>query len=365
MYETILSGDLSGDDLGDLDDPNRAENSYHVITGSGTNATACLDGFTITGGNANGSFPDYHGGGMYNDEGNPVVSNCKFGGNSAERNGGGIYNTPYSDPIVTNCVFNTNSAGNAGGGMYTHAGKPVITNCEFNGNSAGVSGGAMSLSNNSPTITYCDFVDNSAHNGGGIYNSENSPKLANCTFIGNSAGNAGGGMYNDYYGGALVDNCTFIGNSGGDGGGGVYNRNNTVLKSCILWGNTSPGRAQILNSGGSTATISYSNIQGGYPGTGNIDADPLFIDLAGPDDILGTADDDLHLSWHSPCINAGNPSGDYTGQVDLDNQPRVTYGRVDMGTDEVFPIAGDFEPDEDVDFVDFAIFSRNWQAGIK
>ncbi len=56
LYETILSGDLDGNDgeAADVEDllydPNRAENSYHVVTGSGTNTTACLDGFTITGG---------------------------------------------------------------------------------------------------------------------------------------------------------------------------------------------------------------------------------------------------------------------------------------------------------------------------
>jgi len=316
-------------------------------------------------GNANGSYPKYDGGGMYNHEGNPAISNCKFINNSAKDDGGGMYNTHYSDPTVTNCVFNMNSAGDYGGAMYNYASDSVVSYCKFTGNYAGVGGGGMSNSNNYPSITYCSFIDNSALNGGGIYNNENVPTLANCTFIVNSARNAGGGIYNNYYGGALLDNCTFISNSGGDAGGGIYNRNNTVLKSCILRGNTAPIGPQTTNYGGSFATVSYSDIQGGYPGTDNIDADPLFIDLNGPDDILGTADDDLHLSGCSPCINAGDPSGDYTGQVDLDSQPRVTYGRVDMGTDEVFPIAGDFEPDEDVDFVDFAIFAKHWLAGVQ
>lgn len=43
----------------------------------------------------------------------------------------------------------------------------------------------------------------------------------------------------------------------------------------------------------------------------------------------------------------------------------MRYSRVDIGADEVFPIAGDFEPDEDVDFADFAIFANNWLAGIE
>jgi len=72
----------------------------------------------------------------------------------------------------------------------------------------------------------------------------------------------------------------------------------------------------------------------------------------------------VHLRGYSPCINAGDPGGDYSGQVDVDNQPRVAYGRVDMGADEVFPIAGDFEPDGDVDFADFARFANHWLLGV-
>ena len=116
----------------------------------------------------------------------------------------------------------------------------------------------------------------------------------------------------------------------------------------------------------STPTITYSDVAGGYPGTGNINVDPLFIDPNGLDGISGTTDDEdysLHLSSNSPCINAGDPAGSYTGQVDLDGQPRVAYGRVDIGVDEVFPIAGDFEPDNDVDFADFAFFADYWLIG--
>ncbi len=140
---------------------------------------------------------------------------------------------------------------------------------------------------------------------------------------------------------------------------------NTVqLANCILW----DGGDEIWNNDGSTITITYSDIQGGWPGTGNIDEGPLFVGPNGLDGIGGTADDEddnVHLRGYSPCINAGNPSGDYSGQVDLDGQPRVAYGRVDMGADEVFPIAGDFEPDGDVDFVDFAIFAGNWLLGVE
>ena len=110
----------------------------------------------------------------------------------------------------------------------------------------------------------------------------------------------------------------------------------------------------------------YSTVHSGYPGEGNIDDDPLFADPNGFDGIPDTADDiddNVHLRGYSPCINAGDPAGDYSGQFDLDSQSRVAYDRVDMGADEVFPVAGDFEPDEDVDLADFVIFIANWLLG--
>ena len=138
VYESILSGDLNGDDVEvadpcDLsDEPTRADNSYHVVTGSGTNATAVLDGFTICGGNANGSspnLPDNKGGGMYNRYSSPTVINCTFSGNSAGIGisgfGGGMCND-YSETTVTNCIFSGNWARGAGGGMYNMHGSPTF-----------------------------------------------------------------------------------------------------------------------------------------------------------------------------------------------------------------------------------------------
>ena len=70
-------------------------------------------------------------------------------------------------------------------------------------------------------------------------------------------------------------------------------------------------------------------------GSGNIDADPLFVNPAGPDGDPNTwEDNDHHLSSSSPCIDAGDPNGDYAGQTDIDGQPRVIGPRVDMGSDE-------------------------------
>ena len=108
LYPTILSGDIGN--IGD-----NSDNSYHVLLGSGTDATAILDGFTITGGNANGSSPNNSGAGLRNSSGSPTLLNCSFSNNSAGY-GSGICNFS-SSPSLTNCSFSNNSAG-SGGGMY-------------------------------------------------------------------------------------------------------------------------------------------------------------------------------------------------------------------------------------------------------
>ncbi len=104
---TILSGDIGT--------PNdNSDNSYHVVVAIGTDATAVLDGFTITGGEANGiSYPSYYGGGIYSDFGNPTIRNCTLRENSAQYGGGGMYDFS-SSPQLTNCTFSGNTAASGG-----------------------------------------------------------------------------------------------------------------------------------------------------------------------------------------------------------------------------------------------------------
>jgi len=307
LYETILSGNINA--LGDSSD-----NSYHVVTGSGTESNATLDGFTITAGNANGVSPYNRGGGMYNDSGSPKLVNCN----------------------ITN-----NSAGSNGGGMYIGSGNPTLVNCIFSGNGANMGGGLSTSASSLVTVV-------------------------NCVFTANSGGNSGGAILSN--GSLIVTNSVFYRNQVTPGmGGAISNWTDSTLtvQNSILWSNL-PDQISVL-AGSSAPVVTYSDVEGGYSGTGNIDEDPLFIGPDGLDGIPGTADDEegyVHLWGYSPCINAGDPSGDYNGQVDVDNQPRVAYGRVDMGADEVYPAAGDFEPDGDVDFGDFAIFAENWLLGL-
>jgi hypothetical protein len=301
-YESILSGDLNGDDGPDFAD--NSENSYHVVTGSGTDANTVLDGFTITSGNANGSNPYNRSGGMYNDGGSPTITNCtfswnsavygggmhNFGGsptltncsfteNSATVLGGGMFNSGSSSPTMTNCTFSRNSAYTyGGGGMENRESSPTLTNCTFSGNSAETDGGGIRNWRSSPAVTNCTFSFNSGWRGGGMYNSEHSsPVLTNCMFAANSAEDAGGGMYNMRSDPALT-NCTLSGNYAAYGGGMCNNSADPTLTNCILWDNTAQSAPQIYEDWSSVATVSYSDVQGGWPGVGNIDADPCFVE---------------------------------------------------------------------------------------
>ena len=377
-WETNLTT-LSGD-IGTLDDS--ADNSYHVVTGSGVDETAILDGFTITAGNANGGTPHNLGGGMYNPSGSPTLINDTFSNNSANYGGGGIYNDNYGSPTLINVTFSSNSAtinggeiynnyyssptlidvsfsnntaSNNGGGMYNLSysspnlsnvifsantalvdgggmvngsySSPTLTNVSFSGNSAtywaggmynyvnanpilnnvtfdtnsAENGAGMLNDRSNPTLTNVTFSNNTAsENGGGMSNSSSSPALTNVTFSGNTALWRGGGMNNWYYAGTMT-HVTFSGNTAVLGGGGIYNvRSEPIVISGILWANEPQ---QILNGSYSSTTVTYSVVQGGFTGEGNIDADPLLGSLADNGGFTQTH----ALGAESPAVDAADP----------------------------------------------------------
>jgi len=327
LYETILTGDLNGNDMVvndpcDLfDEPTRAENSYNVVTGSGTDITAMLEGFTITGGNANNEVNT--GGGFYNYYGSPTIISCKFVMNFADYRGGGMYNE-YSNPALINCTFTKNSSGlvsflhdtvSFGGGMYNYQSNPILVVCTLMENIAGGAGGGMVNYESDPDLIDCSFCRNSAYDGGGIYNYKSALYISHCSFSGNWVFYSGGGIANEQDCDYILTNCTFSGNRA-DIGGGIYNNNSDnelinctfsfsgysscrgialasdykwnpshiTLKNCIIWGE---GR-QIWNNDGSIINITYSNVPQNQTavydpceaviwGIGNIDEDPLFV----------------------------------------------------------------------------------------
>jgi parallel beta-helix repeat protein/predicted outer membrane repeat protein len=265
---------------------------FYFQNGEGKNSI--LDGFTITGGYMYGSsWSDQSGGGIFCNGSSPTITNCIITHNSANT-GGGMLNL-YSNPTLTNCTFSSNTA-DLGGGIYCISSSPAITNCTISGNTAE---GKWPV-----------------NDGGGIYCDNSSPKITNCTIAGNAAGR-GGGVYSRQNSSPTIINCTISDNFAEDWGGGMA-RCCGSIRNCILWDNWPE---QIYRS----SSVTYSNVQGGWEGEGNIDADPCFIDAASGD---------YHLLPHSPCINVGDPAGGYSGQTDIDGEPRVMAGRVDMGADE-------------------------------
>ena len=371
MHETILSGDLDGNDI-DVNDPcdllteaTRSENSYHIVTGSDIDETAVLDGFTITGGNADG--PDLEacgGGGMFNsghdNPCNPIVTGCRFVGNSGVEFGGAMFNYGHGDgecnPILTDCTFIGNASGQEGGGMCNWESFPVLSDCTFTGNFARSAGGGVSSVGFAPpggsdaALTNCVFTGNSAAGGGGMFNMEFcSPTLTNCSFSANSATSEGGGIYNGFY-------C------------------DPTLTNSILWHNTDAGgadeSAQIHNYH-SNPVINNTCIEGWtgvLGGTGNHGNDPLFADADGADDISGTPDDNLRLMEGSPCIDKGdNAAIPVEVETDLAGHRRIIDGDcndtdiVDIGAYEFnYAYMGDFDYDCEVEFDDFAILALAW-----
>jgi hypothetical protein len=343
-----------------------------VVTAGGCDETAILDGFIVERGYADGSALSLSSGAglVVNIAGSPTISRCTFRKNWANPvdgccnagSGGGIYVTgTSSSPRLTHCLFSDNEANNGGGFAHMY-GTPTLEDCTFENNRAVLGpkrqGGAMTTMLGHAMLRRCTFRSNFADKGGGVCNVNGMQTLTDCQFDNNSA-DSGGGMYNyaSLEGSVTthVTLCTFSGNYA-DGGRGTYNigaEAALALINCILW----DGGDEIVTADGASATVTFSDVQGGWPGDGNLDIDPDLTDPEGPDGIPGTADDDLRLWPGSSCINTGEPnfiSG--AGQTDLDGHARVLCARVDMGAYESG--IGDSDCDQVVDLADFA----DWEA---
>jgi hypothetical protein len=290
-----------------------------VTCENGEGAATILEGFTVSGGYE----PIYEGGGgMLNFGSSPTVTNCIFTSNEAWR-GGGMLNDQGSSPTVTSCIFTSNEA-DYGGGMYNaYSSHSTVTNCAFESNLAPWFGGGMDNAYGShSTVTNCTFTSNIGYFGGGMFNAESAPTVTNCAFIENEAG-FGGGMYCVADSSPVVANCTFSGNLANIRGGGMFNwlnmNSGPSLTNCILWGDT-PYEIELDES---TITVSYSDVQGGWTGTNNIDADPMFADADG------------RLALGSPCIDVGDNTAvpPYIA-TDIDGNPRIVNDTVDLGAYE-------------------------------
>lgn len=223
---TIISGDIGvAEDISD--------NAYHVIQAAGN---CILDGFTITGGNANGELLNRLGGAMYFDTQSPTVQNCKFVNNHAE-DGGALYIFDDSQPQIIDCEFNNNSALLGGAIVCRVGGAATISGCAFNSNFSEWRGGAIMIDYGayeaSPVvIDDCTFSNNSTNgNGGGIYTDDLASQyqgtyitIQNCSFNSNTAVYRGGGVSNFNENNFItMTNCNFTGNTAGMGGNAIAN----------------------------------------------------------------------------------------------------------------------------------------------
>src|SRR6478736_1939389 len=259
LHETILSGDLAGDD-----DPNDAAttavNSRHVVTGADD---ALLDGFTISGGNADGDgvtliVEDLCGGGLLNDGTSPTVRNCTFRDSIANYRGGAIYNSGDAAPEISDCTFEANQ-GQSGDAIANVSGStPLIEHSTF------VANGYRAIFNEESAgeIRECSFYD---HGGCAVVNwTDSTPLIVDSTFEGNDCGIESQGAA------PLVVGCTFTDNLGS-----VGNVDSNAEYVDCTFGGTGPG-AWIY--GGSTLFVDCSffdntNYYGVFGNGGGLSAD--------------------------------------------------------------------------------------------
>lgn len=389
---TILSGDI---DHNDITDPYGVitnienmvgENTFHVIVSPAVLETAVLDGFIVTGGQANGAWADpcdgQCGGGAYIKDSSPTLSNIIFSGNSADLEagwGGGVYNL-HSATVMNNVVFTNNLAGASGGGIYAENSAPILTNVVFNSNSAAWGGGMANVLSN-PILHSVTFHSNNANGvGGGMANDKSSPTLINVVFIGNNAGSGGGmenydnsnptltnvvfsgnNVYSGMGGGMensnsspILNNVTVSGNKASMNGGGMANINSSpVIRNTLFWKNKDSGPsyrppASIWNLE-STPLITFSLVANcgssgagwksecGSDGGNNVNNNDVFntvlVNPPNPED-APTDTGDLHLISDSPAIDMGNNAFVTDILTDLDGNMRIFNGLVDIGAYE-------------------------------
>ena len=316
---------------------------------------------------------------------NAHLINCEIVGNTSNYDGGGIYFYNSESPTCENSLINNNSSTHSGGGIYVYdLLTPTFLNCEISGNTTVNNGGAVlldyspganfdgvTMENNSASVDggavfiyfsenssfenseinenissqhggaiYVSYTsnisvnsskinNNSANGNGGAVYSINSPvlKLENVEVVGNSASLQGGGFFLNYTE-TEITNCTIVNNSAEnpyDAGGGVlpYYSETDIINS-IVWDNT-PSQIEYDSWWGTGSNVSYSDIQGGWDGTGNIDADPLFCDVENYD---------YHLTENSPCVGTGE-NGTNMGALGVCyvNNPPIAYN-IYVATDE-------------------------------
>jgi len=277
----IYGGFAGGEDAYFLRDPaahvtifDGGGTAGHVIVAADRTV---IDGLTITGGRADGTRDEAAGGGIFVSSSSVTIQRCRIKGNFANM-GGGIYNT---------------------GGVI------VVIDSSLSGNEA-VYGGAMENYQGSALIINTSFSENrSQQNGGAVSNYFSSPVFVNSVFSGNKTTFSGSAVFN-YEGSPVFTNCTLTGNQVINGVGTIGNldADPTIINS-LLWNNRPIDSSEITAIGSSvTVTVRYSNVQGGYAGSGNIDQPPVFMDDGSWNGNVWI-EGDYHPASGSPLIDSG------------------------------------------------------------
>ena len=328
-HVAILSGDIGTPNISN-------DNSHHVVTADATvTVSGVLDGFTITAGQADGAPSNDRGAGMWNNGGSPKLAQLTFTGNFAQAEGGALRITGGT-PIILSSTFQGNSVGfgGHGGAIYASGGGSLTAqSCVFRSNT----------------------ISAASTGGGGIETNGTPVTLINSIFAQNSPN----GLQVSTADGCVVDNSTFTANTA-YGAAFLTSSGNSIANS-VFWGNTT-GQLCLGAPCTGSATVTYSDIEGGgIAGTGNIDADPLFIG----------APSDLRPGPLSPVVDAGNNSAVPGGvTVDVVGLPRffddpdvpdtgsgLTPPYVDMGAYERIPITVTTIPNQSLCSGSTAIFS--------
>ena len=236
---------------------------------------------------------------------------------SPDSTGGGIRCTQAS-PTIRACVITDNTAWSSGGGIACGGGAPIIVRCTIAGNWGRGGGGAIACASSDPTIVNTIMACNICvqGQGGAIYMYASSPTITGCTIIHNTvdAGSPGGGIF-----------CT---------SGGGQPASSPVITNSLVWDNW-PDDIDIYSPATGQPVVTYCNVSRGWLGEGNIGVDPELVDEVGPDLNPQTwEDNDYHLLPTSPCIGRGHPQTFGVDESDIDGEPRVMGGRVDIGADE-------------------------------
>jgi parallel beta-helix repeat protein len=225
------------------------------------NVTGSISGVTISDGSTMGG-----GGGLYNDGGTVMLTDCTVSGNSASVSGGGLYTVGYGTTSLTDCTIGDNFTSGNGGGLASSTGTTTMTGCTISGNSASGNGGGVLNFFSTTALSDCMISGNSAAgNGGGLYDFVGTTILNDGNFLGNDAEN-GGGLC-DFIGTGTLANCSFSGNTARESGAGIYSNGSYLTLS---YGSFTDNSAAVNGGGlydnGGTITLEYGSFSGNIAG---------------------------------------------------------------------------------------------------